>query len=165
VTAAVRVVFPERGSPLLDQLEPLFAQHVEHLSTVGQVVPMVPDAPHLWRVAVERGIGRLGTVAVAVTRPDGAADEQAIGFCYGVIRALPDYLGGAKFATMPHFFVQHHHRGVGVGSQLFRAFEQWCIDRGCTSIESYVAMGDQRAMRFWEAAAFQHEHTQIRKPL
>jgi len=153
----VDVVFPERGDVLLDQVEELFALHIEHLASVGQLVPMVDDAPHLWRAGVERSIGRIGTVTVAVV------GDEAVGFCYGVIRALPDYLGGSKFATMPHFFVREDQRGLGVGRLLYRTFERWCADRGCTSIESYVAIGDERAARFWDGTGFVPEHTQIRR--
>lgn len=153
----VHVVFPGRGDALLDQVEGLFALHIEHLAAVGQLVPMVDDAPHLWRVGVERAIGRIGTVTVAVV------GDEAVGFCYGVIRALPDYLGGSKFSTMPHFFVREDQRGQGVGRLLYRAFERWCAEHGCTSIESYVAIGDERAIRFWDGTGFVPEHTQIRR--
>lgn len=157
MSSDVEIRFPERGDPVLEQIEGLFALHIAHLESVGQLVPMVPDATRLWRSAVERGIGRLGTVVVAAT------GERAVGFCYGVIRALPDYLGGSKFATMPHFFVHPDMRGTGVGNRMYRAFEHWCAERGCASIESYVAIGDARAMDFWAGVGFQQEHTQIRR--
>lgn len=163
MSSDVSIVFPQRGDPILDQLEHLFSLHASHLREVGQLVPMVDNAAQLWRAGVERGIGRIGTVAVAVRNSAAASEGEAVGFCYGVIRALPDYLGGAKFATMPHFFVRADLRGQGVGRRLYRAFERWCAERGCTSIESYVAIADDRAMQFWEGASFQREHTQIRR--
>ena len=102
-------------------------------------------------------------MVVAVSRSPETSNDVAVGFCNGVIRAFPDYLGGAKYATMPHFFVRDDVRGQGVGRRLYRSFEQWCTERGCSSIESYVAINDERAMQFWEGSAFQRENTQIRR--
>jgi GNAT superfamily N-acetyltransferase len=128
-----------------------------HLHRVGQLVPFVDDAAHLWRTAVEKAVGRLGTVHLAVDA------DVVVGFCYGLIRALPDYLGGEKFATMPHFFVTEAYRSAGVGTRLHQSFVQWCRDRGCRSIETYVSPGDGAAMRFWDRSGFEREHIQIRR--
>ena len=154
---AIEIVLPERGDPRFDQVEALFSQHVQHLDSVGQLIPFVENAAHLWRVSVEKAVGRIGTVVIAV---DG---DEVVAFCYGVIRALPDYLGGEKFATMLHFFVKESHRRLGVGARLRESFTHWCAERGCASVESYVATGDSRALSFWESAGFQQEHTQIRR--
>ena len=153
----VTIVLPDRGDPRFDQIEGLFAEHIEHLRTVGQLVPFVENAAQLWRSSVEKAVGRLGTVQIAV---DG---DEVVAFCYGLIRALPDYLGGEKVATMPHFYVKESHRGSGVGTRLRESFAQWCLERGCTSIESYVSPDDSVAFTFWQRAGFVAEHTQIRR--
>lgn len=152
----IAISLPERGDRRFDQVEALFAEHVRHLDSVGQLVPFVDNAAQLWRIGIEKAVGRIGTVLIAEDR------EEVVGFCCGVIRALPDYLGGAKIATMPHFFVKESHRGIGVGTLLRQSFAQWCRDRACTSIETYVSPDDPRAMRFWDSAGFRLEHTQMR---
>jgi len=40
---------------------------------------------------------------------------------------------------------------------------QWCLERGCASVESYVSPGDLRAFEFWQRSGFIPEHTQIRR--
>ncbi|MSY18539.1 MAG: hypothetical protein F2735_04295, partial [Actinobacteria bacterium] len=74
----VTIVLPERGDPRFDQVEALFAEHIEHLRTVGQLVPFVENAAQLWRSSVEKAVGRLGTVQIAV---DG---DEVVAFCYGL---------------------------------------------------------------------------------
>jgi GNAT superfamily N-acetyltransferase len=156
-TSEILIVAPERGDEVFDQLETLFRLQMGHLSERGMLVPMRDKGERSWREEIERAVGRTGVVFVAM---DG---REAVAFLYGLVRALPDYLGGGKYATMPQFHVRESHRGRGIGRQLFEEFERWCASRKCESIETYVVMNDSDALAVWETLGFEREHLQIRK--
>ncbi|HEX7131031.1 MAG TPA: GNAT family N-acetyltransferase [Iamia sp.] len=155
----IRIHQPERGDPVLDQVEEMFADQWAHLARFDPLHPLVDGGAAMWRAGVEKMIGRLGVLFVA------SRGDEAIGFTYGIIRVLPDYLGGGKYADWPQMHTRASARGTGVGRRLYDAFEQWCIERGCGSIQGYVLSKDVDGMALWEHLGFVQEQVQIRKML
>jgi GNAT superfamily N-acetyltransferase len=159
VTDEIRIYEPQRGDPIIDQVEDMFSAQWEHLDQFDPMHPLVEGGAAMWRAGVEKMIGRLGVLLVAVR------DEEALGFTYGVVRVLPDYLGGSKYADWPQMHTRASARGTGVGRRLYDAFETWCIEHGCTSIQGYVLSKDVDGMGLWEHLGFEQEQVQIRKML
>lgn len=157
--ADIRIFEPQRGDPILDQVEEMFAAQWEHLEQFDPLHPLVEGGAAMWRAGVEKLIGRLGVLLVA------ARGDEALAFTYGVIRVLPDYLGGGKYADWPQMHTRDTARGTGVGRLLYDAFEGWCVDKGCRSIQGYVLSRDVDGMGLWEHLGFEQEQVQIRKML
>lgn len=151
------IIAPMRGDKVFDQVEKLFRIQMGHLSERGMLIPMLENGERSWRKEIERAVSRTGVVFVALE------GSEVVAFLYGLIRVLPEYLGGGKCATMPQFHVRESHRGRGIGRQLFEEFERWCTSRHCESIETYVVTNDFDAIAVWETLGFEREHQQIRK--
>ena len=86
-----------------------------------------------------------------------------MGFAYGAVRFLPDYLGSDKVGVITHIYVRESHRGSGIGGNMLDKLEIWFREKGVSSIELQVVSGNKEAMRFWEQHSFKNELTQYRK--
>lgn len=153
----IQIINLKRDDPLMNQVEQVFKLQMEHLESVGSLIPMVANGESIWRRDFEPAIGSAGTVIAAIH------DDTVVGFAYGTLRILPRYLGGLKTALLTHFHVLEEFRKMGVGERLLTTFENWCSARGCTSIEVLVLVNDYVAQTYWSRRGFLEEQIQVRK--
>lgn len=143
----------------LDQIEQLLPAMYLYMSQCGLTLPLADGGAAKWRLAAQRTIGRLGTIAVAC---DG---EQVVGFVRGVIRLGPDHLGSTKIGFVDHTFVAEKYRGQGVGRKLFTLLENWFRDSAVKRLELQVLCQNKSAIAAWSAFGFAPELLQMQKTI
>jgi GNAT superfamily N-acetyltransferase len=143
--------------PALDDVERLITEMYEYMQHHGLAVPLASNGTLKLRQAMERSLGHTGMLFVA-RGPDGVG-----GFCHGMLRLLPDYLGGGVVGLVNHTYVTRALRKHGLGTRLVSALHEWFISKNVSSIELQVLSGNADAIRFWQARGFTAELLQMRK--
>lgn len=145
------------ANPLLDQVEGLFLQLYDFMARTGLMMPLVEGGQGLWRKSVEKGLGRFGCLLVALQK------DTVVGFAHGMIRFVPEYLGGYKVGYITHTFVSPNSRGRGLGRKMVSELEKWFSDRDVHSVEVQVLSQNDQAAGFWEELGFEKELIQLRR--
>lgn len=143
--------------PEWDQVEDLFRKMYSHMSELGLMLPLDEGGAQKWLSTVQTTSGKFGKVVVA---KDG---NKVVGFAHGMVKFLPDYLGGYSVGIVTHIFVDKHYRDRAVGTKLVYDLEEWFRFKRVHSIELQVISDNPSAMGFWKNLGYMEELRQYRK--
>jgi len=127
------------------------------MDEMGLMLPLAEGGAAQWLKTAQNTSGKFGIVILA---RDG---EQAVGFAHGMLKFLPDYLGGYAVGTITHVFVDEDSRRYGVGRQLVHELEEWFRMKKVYSVELQVITGNPKAKEFWKDLGYKEELLQYRK--
>jgi ribosomal protein S18 acetylase RimI-like enzyme len=142
---------------LLSQTEKLFLELFEYLENTGITLPLINKGEKLWMTSVKNTIGKYSVLKAALDNND------MIGFSHGIVKFLPDYLGGYKVGMISHFYVSATYRNKGIGGQLCRETLNWLRMQNVSSVEVEVTGFNSNAGIFWSRNGFKHELVQFRR--
>ncbi len=143
------------------QVRPATDRDAEHVAAVhatslqaayaGAVPPSPQDLPMAKRVAFWRDAIEYGEPFVQV-----ATDESGIVGFVGYDRSR-DPKSKATTGEIWALFVLPGHFDKGVGLALWDAAREGLLEEGCTDVTAWIALLNDRAMRFAELAGFKRE--------
>ena len=132
----------------------LMYSQMEHMSLM---LPLAPEGEMKWLSTARNTAGKFGILVLAMD------EEEPVGFAHGMLKFLPDYLGGHPVGSITHVFVADEKRRCGVGEALVSDLEEWFRTKKVHSIELQVIAGNPGAKAFWEKLGYLEELTQYRK--
>jgi len=135
----------------------LFTQMYARMDELGLMLPLAESGAEKWLKSTQNTNGKFGMVVLA------KESDLAAGFAHGMIKFLPDYLGGYAVGTITHVFVDEKARRAGVGKQLVHELEEWFRMKKVLSIELQVITGNPVAKEFWKELGYMEELVQYRK--
>jgi GNAT superfamily N-acetyltransferase len=141
----------------LAEVTDLFRGMYSEMEAQGLKVPLAADGARLWTSGVEKTIGRLSCLVVAVT------EGRVIGFAHGTLRFLPDYLGGHLTGNITHIYLIPEKRGAGTASLLLDELEAWFRKKNVHSVDLQVIPGNEAGRKFWASSGYPVELIQHRK--
>jgi ribosomal protein S18 acetylase RimI-like enzyme len=135
----------------------LFTRMYARMDEMGLMLPLAEGGTEKWLKTARNTSGKFGIVVLA---RDGLKE---IGFAHGMLKFLPDYLGGFAVGTITHVFVDEQARRAGVGKKLVVELEAWFQMKNVQSVELQVIAGNPTAQDFWKAIGYREELLQYRK--
>ncbi len=147
------------ADPRWAEVERLFTELYRHMEASGLQLPLDADGPEMWLRSAINTTGKFSHLIIAVS------DDAVIGFVQGMIRFLPDYLGGHTVGLITHVYVDPSFRRSGAGRELVTRMEGWFRGRHVHSIELQVSSGNETAAGFWNRMGYTEELRQFRKPI
>lgn len=137
----------------------LFARMYARMGEMGLMVPLVPDGADKWLRMARNTAGKFGIVILA------KKGEKAVGFAHGMVKYLPDYLGGFPVGSITHVYVDDKYSRFGIGKAMVNILEAWFRVKKVHSIELQVITKNLAAKAFWKKLGYLEELLQYRKPL
>ncbi|MDU0205141.1 GNAT family N-acetyltransferase [Paenibacillus sp. MAH-36] len=153
----IRYLELKEAGTLLEQMETLFVLMYDYMGDKGLLQPLVPGGEKMWSKSLLPTLGKFGVVWLALN------GEEVIGFIQGMIKLLPNYLGGGKVGIISHVYVKPEMRQYGIGSELAKKLEEWFVTKNIDSIELQVLYHNEKARNFWENTGYEYEVYQMRK--
>lgn len=144
---------------LLVETEKLFLNLYQHINSKGLLLPLVEKGEKIWMESVKNTLGRYAILAVAID------NNNVVGFGYGMLKFLPDYLGGYNVGVITHFFIDTEYRKKKIGKALCEKLCNWFAQQKVHSVEVEVAAINPEAEKFWKQMGFQYELVQLRKTI
>ena len=141
------------------QVESLFRNMYSYMLELGLMLSLESNGAAKWLTSARNTAGKFGRVVIAKD------SEKVIAFAHGMIKFLPDYLGGRPVGIITHIFVDKVYRDKKVGAELVNMLEQWFHLKRVHSVELQVISGNAEAMEFWKNLGFSEELRQFRKVL
>jgi ribosomal protein S18 acetylase RimI-like enzyme len=135
----------------------LFERMYEQLDEMGLMLPLSAGGRDKWLKTAQNTAGKYGIVILA------KEGEKAIGFAHGMIKFLPDYLGGFAVGSITHVYVDDNARRSGIGKILVNLLQDWFRMKKVHSVELQVISGNPEAKEFWKKLGFVEELQQYRK--
>jgi ribosomal protein S18 acetylase RimI-like enzyme len=135
----------------------LFKLMYSRMEDLGLMLPLAPEGTEKWLKTAQNTAGRFGLVILA------KKGEKAVGFAHGVIKYLPDYIGGFPVGSITHIFVDNDHTGSGIGKAMVGLLEEWFRSKKVHSVELQVICGNPGAKEFWKKLGYLEELQQYRK--
>jgi ribosomal protein S18 acetylase RimI-like enzyme len=145
------------GNSDWDLVAGLFDGMYSDMDKMGLMIPLSPGGAEKWLNTAKNTAGRFGIVVLV---KDG---DRAIGFAQGMLKFLPDYLGGLAVGSVTHVYVDNGARRSGIGETLIGMLEEWFREKKVQSIELQVIAGNAAAKEFWKKLGYLHELEQYRK--
>jgi ribosomal protein S18 acetylase RimI-like enzyme len=140
-----------------DTVRELFARMYSRMDELGLMLPLAPGGAEKWLKTARNTAGKFGHVILA------KEGEKAVGFAHGMIKFLPDYLGGFAVGSISHVYVDDHYRQSGIGKAMVKLLEDWFRMKKVHSIELQVIFGNPAAKEFWKKLGYLEELQQYRK--
>jgi len=140
-----------------EQVETLFRKMYQLMHEMGLMLPLERDGAAKWLSTARNTTGKFGKVVIA--KDSGTV----IAFAHGMVKFLPDYLGGHAVGLITHIFVDKNFRDRQVGARLVAMLEEWFRFKRVHSVELQVISGNPDAMAFWKNLGFEEELRQFRK--
>lgn len=76
---------------------------------------------------------------------------EVIGYVYGMVMSLTaEMFIDERAGMVGDIYVKPEYRGQGVGKSLMQAMKDWFKLRGVSQYEWYVAVFNERGVRFWQ---------------
>lgn len=135
----------------------LFTRMYIRMDEMGLMLPLAPGGAEKWLQTAQNTAGKFGIVILAKYR------EEAVGFAHGMIKFLPDYLGGFPVGSISHVFVDDDYTGSGIGKAMVNMLEEWFRSKKAHSVELQVIHGNPGAKDFWKKLGYLEELQQYRK--
>ena len=143
--------------PEWDQVEALFLKMYSAMVAMDLMVPLAENGSGKWLKVAKNTAGKFGIVILAKN------NDKAVGFAHGMIKFLPDYLGGFPVGMITHVYVNEEARRSGTGKEMVHNLEEWFNLKNVHSIELQVISGNPSAREFWEKLGYKEELLQYRK--
>ncbi len=140
-----------------EQVENLFRNMYAWMHNLGIMLPLESSGSMKWMSAARNTAEKFGRLAVA------KSGDQVVAFAHGMIKFLPDYLGGKPVGMITHIFVAKEFRDKHVGAKLVAMLEDWFRSKKVHSVELQVITGNPDAMAFWKNLGYSEELQQFRK--
>ena len=135
----------------------LFTLMYGRMGEMGLMLPLSESGTEKWLKTTRNTSGKYGLVVLA--KDEG----KAVGFAHGLIKFLPDYLGGFAVGSITHVYVDDDARRLGIGKALVNILEDWFRMKKVHSIELQVISGNPTAKKFWKNLGYKEELLQYRK--
>src|SRR5690606_13595850 len=132
----------ERDDPLLDQVERLFVDFYASMAEQGWVLPLVEGGEKIGRRSIEKTLGKLAVLVVAV------ADKRVLGFAQGVLGGEPTYLGGQRLGVVTHIYLVPEGRSKGVSRRMVKQLEVWFRQKDVHSCELNAIWKNSTSIEF-----------------
>ena len=81
-------------------------------------------------------------------------DERVVGYCQAMLDRHPPAIADRDYGQILDLAVTAHHRGTGVGEQMFAALGDWFRKKGVRRIEVRHSTLNEIAERFWSKMGF-----------
>ena len=140
-----------------DAVGELFTRMYARMDEMGLMLPLIPGGTEKWMKTAQNTAGRYGMVILA------KKGESVVGFAHGMLKFLPDYLGGFAIGSITHVYVEDDSRRSGIGKALVNMLEDWFREKKTHSIELQVITGNPAAKEFWKKLGYLEELQQYRK--
>lgn len=137
----------------------LFTRMYSRMDEIGLLLPLSADGTEKWLKTVRNTSGKYGLVILVKDW------GKAVGFAHGMVKFLPDYLGGFAVGSITHVYVDDDSRRSGIGKALVNQLEDWFLTKKVHSIELQVITGNPLAKEFWKKLGYKEELIQYRKTL
>lgn len=137
----------------------LFTRMYSRMDEIGLLLPLSADGTEKWLKTVRNTSGKYGLVILVKDW------GKAVGFAHGMVKFLPDYLGGFAVGSITHVYVDDDSRRSGIGKALVNQLEDWFLTKKVHSIELQVITGNPLAKEFWKKLGYLEELQQYRKTL
>jgi ribosomal protein S18 acetylase RimI-like enzyme len=147
----------EPDKPDWNEVGELFARMYARMDKMGLMLPLSKGGAEKWLKTVKNTSGKYGLLILAKN------DEKAVGFAHGMIKFLPDYLGGYAVGTITHVYVNDDFERSGIGKAMVNLLEDWFRLKKVHSIELQVITGNHAANEFWKNLGYRDELIQYRK--
>jgi ribosomal protein S18 acetylase RimI-like enzyme len=151
------ILLDSSDHPGWDAVAGLFSRMYAGMEEMGLLLPLATGGAEMWLKTAQNTSGKFGIVVLAKN------DIETLGFAHGMIKFLPDYLGGYPVGTITHVFVDENSRRAGVGKELVNELEEWFGTKKVHSVELQVITGNPNAQAFWKKLGYQQELLQYRK--
>jgi len=135
----------------------LFTRMYSRMDEIGLLLPLSADGTEKWLKTVRNTSGKYGLVILVKDW------GKAVGFAHGMVKFLPDYLGGFAVGSITHVYVDDDSRRSGIGKVLVNLLEDWFVTKKVHSIELQVITGNPLAKEFWKKLGYLEELQQYRK--
>lgn len=143
--------------PDWDNVGKLFSRMYERMGELGLMLPLDDDGAEKWLRTTKNTSGKYGLLILA------SKGGKVIGFAHGLIKFLPDYLGGFAVGSITHIYVDEDSRRSGIGKALVSQLEEWFREKKVHSVELQVISGNPAGKEFWKSLGYQEELCQYRK--
>jgi len=153
------LVLDDRDSPEWDRLGECLEAMYSSLEEQGWKFPLAEGGADMWLKSVRNTTGRFGRMIIA------KAGDRIAGFAHGMVKFLPDYLGGHPVGFVTHIYVESNVRETGTGKRMVEMLEEWFRQKNVHSIELQVITGNQGGIEFWTKLGYMEELRQYRKTL
>ena len=153
------LVLEDGDEPEWIQVESLFRKMYDHMMALGLMLPLDRDGSMKWIDTARNIAGKFGKVIIA------KSGDRVIAFAQGMVKFLPDYLGGHPVGVVTHVFVDQEYRSRQLGRSLVMNLEEWFRLKNVHSIELQVISGNTDAIAFWSGLGYEEELRQFRKIL
>jgi ribosomal protein S18 acetylase RimI-like enzyme len=140
-----------------DPVGELFTRMYSRMDELGLKLSLAADGSEKWLKTARNTAGKFGIVILA------KEGDQAVGFAHGMIKFLPDYLGGFAVGSITHVYVEDHYLRSGIGKAMVNLLEDWFRTKKVHSVELQVISGNPEAQEFWKKLGYQEELQQYRK--
>jgi GNAT superfamily N-acetyltransferase len=140
-----------------EQVESLFRKMYQLMHEMGMMLPLESGGAAKWLSTARNTAGKFGKIVIA--KDSG----KVIAFAHGMVKFMPDYLGGQAVGLITHIFVDENFRDRQVGARLVAMLEDWFRLKRVHSVELQVISGNPEAMAFWKNLGFAEELRQFRK--
>ncbi len=145
------------GDHRLDEVAELFRKLYDLSDSQGSLMPLAENGEQIWRRGIEKTLGRFSQIYVA------AMSEQVIGFAWGSLKMLPEYVGGHVVGHINAIYVLPEFKQQGIGRELIGRLEEWFRSRKARSFELHVFHQNDPGLAFWESLDYKKELYQMRK--
>ena len=153
------ITLSDGDEPEWGQVESLFRKMYHFMYERGLMLPLESSGSVKWLSAARNTSGKFGKVVVA------KSGDNVVAFAHGMVKFLPDYLGGQAVGIITHIFVDQAYRDRQLGVKLVRILEDWFRQKKVHSVELQVISGNPDAMGFWVNLGYAEELRQFRKVL
>jgi GNAT superfamily N-acetyltransferase len=151
------IILDKNEQPEWEEVYSLYIRMYQAMDQMGLMMPLVDGGAEKWLKTVKNTSGKFGIVFLAIS------ENEPVGFAQGMIRFLPDYLGGQPVGLIGHIFVDEKCRRDGIGRELVKKLENWLNMKRVHSIELQVIGGNPGAAEFWKSIGYELELLQFRK--
>ena len=139
------------------RLIPLFSRMYRQMDEMGLALGLCEGGAEKWMKTARNTAGKFGVAFLAMEQ------DTPVGFAHGLIKFLPDYLGGFAVGSITHVYVDDRARRSGIGTRLVNELENWFRQKKIHSIELQVISGNPAGKIFWESLGYAEELRQFRK--
>lgn len=151
------ILLDRADHPDWKEVAELFTRMYATMDEMGLMLPLAEGGTVKWMKTAQNTSGKFG---IALLAKNGLLN---VGFAHGMIKFLPDYLGGFAVGSITHVYVDENARMMGIGRKLTESLENWFRMKKVHSIELQVITGNPAAQEFWKALGYEEELLQFRK--